>query len=257
MKLKLIKEITLGEEMLYEWQVFCSLLPDGDGYTGVLREHNPSVYAESAIMRVSFTPDLVEASRSYVCAGQDPRIFRIDPHNLAFVTWIAAGNDWHHAAVSLEQNVASPLWAPGYRGKNWLPVVAVGNFYIIRSLDPTILYRMESGKAVERIGSSWVSDKVGEYRGGSAPVYDAGTGLIEGWGHRTRNGNLHTPFFYTIDPDAKIVYTDVDYPEGLEPGYGIVDPTSQWDDRVVCCCTTHGWNKQHKTFHGLFEVVKC
>ena len=115
---------------------------------------------------------------------------------------------------------------------------------------------MEEGEAVQRIGSSWITDKVEQHRGGSAPTVNPVTGLIEGWGHRTIGPDLHLPFFYTVDSDGKVVYDVESYPEGLEPGYGIVDPTSQWDDKVVCCCTTHGWRTQCKTFHGLFEVVK-
>jgi hypothetical protein len=254
MKLTVERFFDVGLPKEYPWRVFLSLLPYRDGYCGVLREFNPQVpIQQTALRRLLFDNAGTIYQDDKIGAGEDPRIFSFRGQ-LYCLTWTyPAKHEWHHWLINLETRERQRLRIEPhiFHGKNWVPLVVNDELCIIRSLDPLMILKAdtETGACSIIAGSSSNYHYIGEYRGGSAARYH--DGIFEGWGHRTRHREHHTLFHYRFK-DRAMEFTDCEV-EGLNE-YGIIDPTSQFEDRLIVCATKGSWSEIRPTCHAMLII---
>jgi hypothetical protein len=186
--------------------------------------------------------------------GEDPRIF-IWNGRACFLTWLANSNgDWHHWLVDLDSKFKVQLrikpWM--FHGKNWVPIVCHDHLLILRSLDPLVVLEVDGITGICRcIHGRHNHQAVGEYRGGGCAVCESG--MISGFGHRTRHADEHTVFHYSIDTKTWIIRRRDIQVLGVS-GMGIIDPTSQWNEYVACCATKGRWSARQPAVHGIFRI---
>ena len=255
--LNLVGELDAGVPILHPWRVFLSVLPVDDGYIGVVREfkiprsaNETHLFALRLNSRGAPIGDPVNLG-----TGEDPRLFI---HNGRFfaLSWQPRYSngiaDINQFVVDLQTGSRISLSHDlNYGGKNWMPVMGHSSLWIIRSIVPLVI--LEADPATGRCTTvlSWGDEEITEFRGGGA-AWRRGDKII-GFGHRTRNKDWHTPFQFTISlHDASVEIRDAALPEKWN--HSVVDPTSFWGDRLVCCRTAKRWEAVQPVEHGIFRV---
>ena len=121
------------------------------------------------------------------------------------------------------------------RGKNWVPLVYHGELYVIHRLSPRLKwfkFDLQRGCPTPRNKAN-VDTSIDEYRGGTSFVPLGPTSMIA-LGHRTIDGNTHTPYLLHVEmADGTIRSRKAKIRQMLSQERswsGILDPTSLWWD---------------------------
>jgi hypothetical protein len=254
-KLCLVNKFNVGACVRYPSRVFLSVLPTDSGFIGAVREYDPHHGSTRTDVRlIGFDPGGFVRSDDFLVNGEDPRLFRWG-QNLFVLTWMETGQgDWYLWLVDVNAKAKVQLkiqpWM--FHGKNWAPFVMGDALYILRSLDPLVVLKVDpvSGTCLCVCGCDSRAS-IGQYRGGGAAALV--DGFVTGFGHRTHGPSLHTVFRYSIDPNHWRIETEEVEVCGAQ-GMGIVDPTSSWPGFVCICATESFWWQWQPVLHGLFKV---
>lgn len=255
--LKFVKTIRIGGPAKYEWRNFLSWQPFREGMVGLVRDFSPLDPEQSVLTGLSFDgKDFSIKDTTPFGSGEDPRVFK-HQNEVYALSWVyeEGRRDWDIFLIDVLRQGFGPLKIDGYHGKNWTAVSIKDRIYILRSLDPLVVYYLNRKGELE----PWHGDpdrKIGLARGGSnALLLDD---KICGFGHVTVDADNHRPFYYegTLTnlnfKDVKVL--------GLDPCFKILDPTCFYElagkQYVVLCCTERAWLTSKQRFcQALMEVT--
>jgi uncharacterized protein DUF6745 len=253
MPLELLGNLDTGTPVAHPSRVFFSVMPNHEGYFGVLRE-----FDVNDATRVTRLYGLKLNSQGMAVGGpvdlgpgEDPRLF-IHGGKAYVLTFLLRGLDMEYFLVEVETGKrVKLLHGSQYGGKNWVPVMGQSGLWVIRSVVPLVILEVDPETGQCRTVASWDDDAITEYRGGS-PAWRRGNQIV-GFGHRTHHQHWHSPFHYAISlQDWSIEIRETVMAEPWNRC--VVDPTSYWEDRLVCCRTGEGWIKIQPTEHGIFRI---
>jgi hypothetical protein len=255
--MQLVGHLYTGKTVRHSWQVFLSVLPTEDGFIGAVRDFNIANAArETDLYALCLNHDgHPRGDAVHIGPGEDPRLFsfRGKQYCLTFLVGAQNGLDLELAVIDLQTGNRTTLTHDlKFTGKNWMPVMGQSTLWFIRSIVPLMIFEADLTTGGCRTIVSWGDEAITEYRGG-APAWRRGNEIV-GFGHQTRDRNRHSPYHFTISlDDWSVRIRHAVFPPGWDTG--VVDPTSFWDDRLVCCRTNAAWDSIQPVEHGIFRIA--
>ena len=255
----------------YEIGLFANVVPYGDGYVGATR--CGSINFDDKINVVNYDSEFNLLNQKEVTGGEDPRCFIYNDIPYA-LTWspFTKGSETHlsYKVINLLDNKVTTLSVDKVSeeslhwqklGKNWMPIVKNGILYFIITLEPELhIVRCDLNSGICYWETPYDTNTdyipVTDSRGGTPFLFNEKFGFYFGIGHRTYDGNNHSPYLYTISENFKDVYIGGD----IESKYGAVnDPLSLFQDvngEFYCCITNLNTASRSSTmtFTSLYKV---
>lgn len=159
----------------------------------------PAIYfTDSKIKFYELDENFNEINSEIICRGEDARIFTFD-NQLYFISWewveVKKRVDIFIFNLTKGKKIYLKTEKIKHIGKNWTFVKYNNNPYIIYSVDPLILLKidLDSGK-LENYNGNPNLISITEYRGGACAVQEDKN--IIGLGHYSINSKHHKIFFY-------------------------------------------------------------
>lgn len=159
----------------------------------------PAIYfTDSKIKFYELDENFNEIKSEIICRGEDPRIFAFN-NDLYFSSW-----EWVEEIkwgipfifnLTKQKKIYPKINKIRHIGKNWTFLNYNGNPYIMYSVDPLILLKidLDSGE-LENYNGDPNLISITEYRGGASAMQE-GKNII-GLGHYSINAKYHKIFFY-------------------------------------------------------------
>jgi len=203
-----------------------------------------------------------------LCNGNDPRV--VSDGNRAFILSEGAvhSNIKYKLTIFPEnKNIELSLGNDVVFGKNWQPIFYNNELYVIDSISPFIINKIDIQTGlIEKVNQIEIDfelsashDKYPILRGGSNAIVK--NDIFYGWGHATTKPYSHIPFIWEYD--GKCVTTSFIniYTTFKKDGYAIVDPTSfiEWDEdnfALGVSCSNREWFHSQKFLNGLLIIKK-
>jgi len=255
----------------FEIGLFANLVPYKDGYVGASR--CGAIDFNDKINVINYDSKFKYIDNTEITKGEDPRCFLYkdiphaltwSPKNISSVTYFTYKviNLITKEVVELNiDNVSNEEMHWQKLGKNWMPIVKDDILYFIITLEPDLNIlkcNLDSGKC------EWVTEYDTEKdnipvtisRGGTPFLYNKKLESYIGIGHRTYDGNHHSPYLYTISKDFKNVYVG----EDLKSKYNAInDPLSIFQDvdgEFYCCIAVLNQASRSSTsgFTSLYKI---
>ncbi len=152
-------------------------------------------------------------------------------------------------------------------GKNWQPVCYNNELYVIDSISPFKINKIDIQTGImSKINQVDVDfelrtphDNYSILRGGANAVVK--NGVFYGWGHATINTYTHIPYIWEYNGQCVTTSFLNIYKPFKKQGYHIVDPTSffEWDEEYFALglsCSNREWFHSQKFLNALLLIKK-
>ena len=207
-------------------------------------------------------------SQEVLCNGNDPRV--ICDNKTAYVLSEGAINSGILYTLTILPERKKIVLKPGKdvkAGKNWQPTLIGNELYVIDSISPYQLNRInpETGlvSKVQQfevdLSLKAIHDNYSMLRGGSNALYINKN--IHGWGHATVKPYNHIPYIWEHnDKGVSICFIDF-HNHFKKTGYNIVDPASffEWDEEyfgLSLSCSQREWFHPQLFMNALVLIKK-
>lgn len=203
-----------------------------------------------------------------ICDGEDPRVS--SNGKKAFVLsrgTVHSGVIYTLTVLPEKKNILVKLGEGVQLGKNWQPLIIGSDFYVIDSISPFRVNKLdvntgliEKEKQIEvDFTLKAAHDNYSILRGGSNAFEQ--NDIVYGWGHATVKPYSHIPFIWEYNSEGLTTSFINIHSFFKKKGYNIVDPASffEWDNdsfAVSLSCSQRDWFHSQWFLNALFLIKK-